>query len=193
MVSGDCDRFHGFFGGPITFDTIEGVLRSWAYIGNAPSTCNSVTLAAIRRSSPAHCQTVDEFWACKNEVYSRLIHSPTGILSDYACSVFLERNMSQIDARHYFGTERALFNRLPGLSRLLTSATFETDVARMVDGPIAYEARHYYVDQDADFVARQDKLRYRQSRAPSFLPTDRWRDRLSVHVVQKPALTRALF
>ena len=193
LVTGDCDRFDGFFGGPINFDTIEGVLRSWEYIGSASSTPASVTLAAIRRSTPAHRQTVDDFWNYKNEVYNRLIHSATGILSDYACCLFLERALEQVDTRYYFGTERSLFRKLPGLSHLLRSPTFEAEVSQMIDHPIAYEARHYYVDENADFVARQDNLRYRQTRTPSLLPTERWQGQALAGTVQQPTFTQWLF
>ena len=195
LVSGDCNRFDGFFSGPITFDTIEGVLRSWAYIGNASSTRTPdlVATAAIKRSVPAHCQTVDDFWQRKDDVYRQLIHSPTGILSDLACCLFLESNLDRVDTRHYFGTERSLFNRLPGLLQLLTSATFEDDVLRLVDEPILYEARQYYVDQEADFFARHDKLRYLQRRTPAVLSPDRLQSRMKPISEGAPGSTQGLF
>ena len=172
LASGKCDDFDRYFAGPITFDTIEGVLRSWAYIGSVSSAPKPelVAAAAIKRSHPSHRRTVDRFWKYKDDVYSQLIHSPMGVLADYACCLFLENNLSKLSRESYLGTEQILFARLPGLRELLTSATLEDEILQMADGPISYMARQYYVDERADFFARHDTQRYRQKRFQRVLP-----------------------
>lgn len=192
LVSGKDDRFHGFFSGPITFDTIEGVLRSWSYVGNPSSTPtpDAVALAAMRRSNTTDRDTVDAFWRRKGDVYHYVIHSSTGVLSDHACSMFLERNLTQIKAEHYFGTETSLFSQLPGLLRLLRSDTFEADASQLLGGSIPFDKRHYYVDHSADFFAREDVKRYRQRRDPSHLSADRLQGRATDHATQQPVNQR---
>ena len=48
VISGECTGFHGFFDGPISFDTIEGILRSFRYTQETPTTPNpdSVTYSS---------------------------------------------------------------------------------------------------------------------------------------------------
>ena len=64
---------------------------------------------------------------------------------------------------------RKLFQKLPGLRELLTSRTFIEEVMRMVDEPVYYVARSYYIDRDGDFFGRKDDVRYRHCRTESVL------------------------
>ena len=171
VVSGEATRFDGFFHGPVNFDTIEGILRSYRYIRHAPSTSSpdTVTDAAIMRANEKDRDVVDVFWKCKDWVYKNIINSQDGVLSDFVCKLFLRRNLARIDLGTYFGTETKLFQKLPGLRKLLTSHTFKDDVMRMVNEPVYYVARSYYIDRDGDFFARQDDVRYRHSRSRSVL------------------------
>ena len=195
LVSGNRGGFDEFFSGPITFDTIEGVLRSWTYIGSVSSAPapELVATAAIKRSNTSHRMTVDRFWKYKHEVYRQLIHSPAGILADYGCCLFLQSNLSQLSRESYFGTERAFFAKLPGLRRLLTSPTFEDDILRMADGPISYTARQYYVHERADFFARHDRGRYRQRRFQHVLRNIQSADAVSPGSNPNSTSTRELF
>ena len=85
-------------------------------------------------------------------------------LSDFACRVFMRRNISRIDRNCLYTTENEIFRRIPGLRELLTSITFESEMMRMTDEPVRYRERHYYVDRDGDFFGRRDDVRYRHSR-----------------------------
>ena len=178
VVSGEATRFDGFFHGPVNFDTIEGILRSYRYIRRDPSTPSpdTITDAAIRRENEKDRDVVDVFWKYKNWVYKNIINSQDGVLSDFVCKLFLRRNLARIGIDSYFGTETKLFQKLPGLRKILTSHVFKDEVMRMVNEPIYYVARSYYIDSDGDFFARQDDIRYRHSRSRSVLalktPTD---------------------
>lgn len=171
VVSGDTTRFDGFFHGPINFDTIEGILRSYAYIQQSSTSLrpDRVTAAATGRTSDGDRNVVDAFWMHKDWVYNNIIHSHDGVLADFVCRMFLRRNLARIERDAFFGTEAKLFQQLPGLRDLLTSRRFEDEAVRMLDEPIHYIARSYYVDQSGDFFARHDDVRYRHSRTRSVL------------------------
>lgn len=166
VISGEESGFDGFFDGPINFDTIEGILRSQSYIRSSPATPSpeSVTEAAIRRSSLKDRDLVDLFWASKDHIYRNVINSRAGVLADFACQLFLRRYLDQVTTEDYFGTEEQIFQKLSGLRKLLVSRTFEAEIMRQIDRPIAFKARHFFIDSSGDFFARQDSCRYRQWR-----------------------------
>lgn len=171
LISGECSEFHRFFDGPINFDTIEGILRSCEYVRPTSSMTrpDSVAEAAIRREGPEDRDVVDRFWGYKDWVYKNIINSRIGILSDLACQHFLRRNLDVIDVDSYFETEPGFFRRLPRLRALLVSQEFESSVLRLIDEPIRYRNRNYYIDPDGDFFARCDDVRYKHNRDIQFL------------------------
>lgn len=171
VVSGEVASFDGFFHGPINFDTIEGILRSYRYIRRIPSASSPdvVTDAAIRRENEKDKNIVDAFWQCKDWVYKKIINSEDSVLSDFACKKFLQKNLGRIKSASFFGTETKLFQQLPGLRELLTSRSFKAEVIRMVDEPVCYVFRNYYIDREGDFFSRQDDVRYRHSRSKRIL------------------------
>ena len=174
VISGDSSEFDGFFDGPINFDTIEGVLRSCAYLrqtSTIPSP-DAVTEAAIRRENQDDRDLVDAFWRQKNWVYKNIINSRDGVLSDYACRFFLRRNIGRIERDSFFATEAEIFRRTPGLRELLTSITFEQEMVRVIDEPVHYRERHYFVDRHGDFFGRCDDIRYRNDRIDRVLAFD---------------------
>ena len=185
VVSGETTRFDGFFHGPVNFDTIEGVLRSYRYIQHTSSTPSpdTVTDAAIRRANEKDRDVVDAFWEYKDRVYRNIINSQDDVLSDFVCKLFLRRNLARIDIGSYFGTETKLFQKLPGLRKLLTSHTFKEKVMRMVNEPVYYVARSYYIDRDGDFFARKDDVRYRHRRTESVLTLKTPADSVAVEEV----------
>ena len=172
LISGECSEFHRFFDGPINFDTIEGILRSCEYVRPTSSMTrpDSVAEAAIRREGPEDREVVDRFWGYKDWVYKNIINSRMGILSDLACQLFLRRNLDVIDVDSYFETEPGFFRRLPRLRALLVSQEFESDVLRLIDEPIRYRNRNYYIDPAGDFFARYDDVRYKHDRNIQVLP-----------------------
>ena len=171
IISGQELAYDGFFSGPINFDTIEGILRSQAFLRPSPSNqCpEAVATAALRREDTRDRRIVDDFWHSKDWIYRHVINSRAGILADYACQLFMRRNPENIKASDYFGSEDQIFRKLPGLLQLLTSPSFESDIFKLLDAPITFSSRRYFVDQDTDFFARRDLQRYRQERRQQLL------------------------
>ena len=166
VISGDEPGFDSFFDGPINFDTIEGILRSLSYVKKIPSRLSPETVvqAAFSRANVDDRNTVDEFWACKDLIYSSVINSRAGVLADFTCQLFLRKHLHKFTPNDYFGTERDIFRRLPGLRDLLTSRTFENDLMEQLDRVITYTARRFFVEKAGNFFAREDRLRYKQKR-----------------------------
>ena len=166
LISGECTTFDRFFDGPINFDTIEGILRSCEYFRSTSTMARpeTVTKAAIRREAPEDRDVVDRFWGYKDWVYKNIINSRMGVLSDLACQLFLRRHLDDINVDSYFETEPNFFRRLPRLRELLVSKKFEATILRLVDEPIRYRNRNYYIDPTGDFFTRCDDARYKHSR-----------------------------
>ena len=166
LISGECTAFDRFFDGPINFDTIEGVLRSCEYFRSTSTMTrpDTVAEAAIRRETPEDRDVVDRFWGYKDWVYKKIINSRMGVLSDLACQLFLRRHLDDIDVDSYFETEPDFFRRLPRLRELLVSSKFEIDVLRLIEEPVRYKNRNYYIDPAGDFFARCDEIRYKHTR-----------------------------
>ena len=165
VISGECSEFDKFFNGPISFDTIEGILRSYKYITkiHAP-TAKTVTEAAIRRTKPQDQIIVDEFWKCKDWVYKHIINSWEGVLSDFACQHSLRENLNRIDRDCCYGTDTEIFQKLPDLRESLKKGTFIYDMIDKIEEPVHYWDRRYYINSEGDFFDRRDDIRYRHSR-----------------------------
>lgn len=166
ILAGRDSGYHGFFNGPINFDTIEGIMRAWAYTKPSPNILSpvSITQAALWRSTEWDRRAVDEFWSYKDRVYHLVVNSRLGVLADFACQWFMRLNLDVMGLDDYFATEDQIFQKLPGLRNLLMSRSFEIKIAQYVDRPISYTARRFNVEPHADFFARDDTARYRQSK-----------------------------
>lgn len=164
IIAGDEQGFDGFFAGPINFDTIEGILRSQTFARPSASipSPESVTEAAIKRADEKDRDMVDEFWAYKDKVYRHVINSRSGTLADFACQFFMRRHLDDLNEGDYLKTEGQIFRKLPGLRKLLTSHSFEAEVTRLLDMPITYKARRFFIEPSADFFAHDDRGRYQQ-------------------------------
>lgn len=166
IIGGKEPIFDGFFSGPINFDTIEGILRSVAFVRPSLSipSPETVTKAALRRETIKDRNVVDDFWKYKNWIYQNIINSRTGVLADYACRLFMRLHIAGIQKTDYFGTEDQIFRKLPGLLQLLTSPSFEADIVERLEEPVNFKSRRFFVYTNADFFAREDKYRYRQDK-----------------------------
>jgi hypothetical protein len=171
IIGGEDDGFHGFFSGPINFDTIEGILRTKNYAQSTPNAVapELIVDAAVNRASPAHRELVDNFWISKDLVYRHVINSKAGILADQVCQSFLHRNVSNVRADDYFSTEEQLFRKLPGLRSLLINSHFLSSVPLYVPQQISFKRRRFFIDDGVDFFERNDRARYRQTKEPEVL------------------------
>jgi len=189
MIAGQVTGYDDFFSGPINFDTIEGILRSQTYTKanpNMPSP-EAVTEAAFRRLGEDDRGKVDSFWLHKDQVYRHIINSRVGVLADFACQLFMRRHLDQLMPSDYFSTEIEFFRKLHGLRKLLTNRSFETEIMRQLDRPIVYKTRHFFIESSADFFARDDKARYRQTKEDQILLPQ------EVEVADPAQLNRDLF
>jgi hypothetical protein len=175
IANGEQERFDGFFSGPINFDTIEGILRSWMYVKKNTNalTPEKVVLAAINRASDADMRTVDSFWEFKDYAYRFIVRSEFGVASDFLCESLILDNISRLERSDYFLTEKQIFKKVPDLKRLLLKFQFRRQGVRSMTQEIAYKARFFSIDERFDFYMRNDKGRYTQRkedrvmRAPS--------------------------
>ena len=163
-----------FFHGPINFDTIEAICRSYRYLQTATTfpSPEDIMLAALYRSGEEHREIVDNFWLRKNEVYGCLIGSRRAALADLACQTYLHRHARVIKIEDYFGTESGVFAKLTGLRDLLVSPRMEQKVVDEIGGRWSLVRRRYFVDKSASFFRRKDEDRYRYSRYERELDLD---------------------
>jgi hypothetical protein len=166
VMNGEEPGFDGFFAGPINFDTIEGITRSLTYRRTASYLSDPAVVvdAATRRLTIEDRQLVDSFWQQKGQAYKYIIGSSLGVLADFACQHFFRMNRQRLSPADYFITEEAMFRKLPGLHRLLTSRSFEVDVSKLLLGPLPFVVRRFFVNDEGDFFIRDDKRRYQQTR-----------------------------
>jgi len=76
----------------------------------------------------------------------------------------MRRNLDKLNANDYFINEPQIFHKLRGLRNLLTSQSFEREIASQVDRPISYKARRFFTKREVDFFSRDDKQRYIQTK-----------------------------
>ncbi len=163
LISGGDPSYDEFFSGPVSFDTIEGILRSTKYVSkqSAGHQPKSVMSAAMSNGSPQQLKIVDDFWNQKNLVYGRLINSEDGVLADHACQAFMRKNISNIAADDFYSTEQALFKKLPGLRQLLKSADFKSKVWNYLENSILYQTRNFFIEQQS--INFRDRYRQRKT------------------------------
>lgn len=164
VASGEQDRFDGFFSGPINFDTIEGILRSWMYVRPHARTLSPerVVIASMSRATPADMRAVDSFWEYKDYAYRFIVRSEFGVASDYLCESLVLSNISRLQRDDYFLTEKQIFRKIPDLKRLLLKFELRSRGSQAATQEIAYKARFFSIDQRFDFYSRNDKCRYTQ-------------------------------
>ncbi len=162
LISGSDSSYDGFFSGPISFDTIEGVLRTqkFAFFQTTVPSPLTVMIAAFRDAVDTDRDTVDEFWRQKDLVYRHVINAADGLLADRACQAFMRSSISHFHPDDYFSDEESIFRKLPGLKKLLTSPKFKTTVWTYLEPAIAYKARRFLIDPSAS----DKKNRYRQEK-----------------------------
>ena len=163
MISGEDEE--RFFSGPINFDTIEAICRSYRYLHprRVSRSPEDIMLAAMKRTDEEHREIVDGFWRRKGEVYGSLIGSRKAVLSDLACQIYLRRHVKRVGVEDYFGTEHGLFEKLPGLRDLLESPLMEREVMGQTKMPTFHGGWTYFIDESADFFQWRDAARYLRS------------------------------
>lgn len=170
-ISGQDEKFGGFFSGPINFDTIEGILRSRSYakIAQMGLDPERVLISAARRETAEDKQIVDNFWAAKDEVYNVLIRSKAGVMCDKLAVYAMKNEKEKIEVSDFYTTERNLFRKFGILRDVLLGKKSDHFIATLFPDKVLYEQRSFFVDQGVKFDRHQDKLRYRQKKVTKAL------------------------
>lgn len=168
LLSGQSREFSNLFSGPINFDTLDGIMRSYSYVGApfSPALTEFILDAAVLRNNERHRQIVDDFWAIKDAVYLTMIGSRRGVLADYASRQCIDQ-LSSLRPEDFYSTERALLNRTRSLRAVLLSPFMEVEVLRGAKSAVDYHRRRFLVFGTANFFGRDDASRYTQQKLPS--------------------------
>lgn len=171
ILNGNDSQYHGFFAGPINFDTIEGILRSRNYLRmqSLGITPLRVVDAATRRDGDHSREIVDAFWLCKDEMYNLVIRSKLGVLFDTLFQEAAEDIIDRLSPEDFYTTETSIFRR-HSIFRDATQRRYWKEMASaLLPDESDYLIRRFYIDEEGDFFSREDRVRYRQSKQPSSL------------------------
>ena len=167
-------EFDGFFGGPINFDTLDGVHRTLAHSDTIPQVFDSLSVleASVYRDSDENDEeTVDVFWRCKQVAYEHVVHSWSGLLADHAASSWALSKGSDLTPDDFYGTDAAVLKKLTGLEELLRGEQLHLAVEKMFGVPDTYTGRVYSVDRTVPFHGYDDANRYRRTDQELSFPT----------------------
>jgi uncharacterized protein len=166
VLNGDDSRFDRFFSGPINLDTIEGILRSRAYLkmDRLGLTPLRVVKAATVRGDEANRQIVDSFWQSKHEMYSLVIRSRLGVFYDTLFQAIARSNAHLITEADGLGSEAQIFKKIPELKDSLRREKAPEIALRHMSEEVSFQVRRFFVDQSIDFTSGDDRLRYRQEK-----------------------------
>lgn len=138
------------FSRSINADTIDGIIRSAAYVVRKESLISPVTvLDAFATLDSSAEEILDEFWMLKGRVYSALIQSRKGLVADFLCKRYMEINAASFDASYYYGTEKELRKHHGALFDVLEEFGRSNRISPSVirDGEeISYTRRTFYID-----------------------------------------------
>jgi uncharacterized protein len=166
LLAGTDNSFDGLFTRPINFDTVDAIVRAQTYAKSKAilRSPERIMLSVIHRRDESDCEIADEFWNYKDQVYRTMINSRLGVLADFACQLYMRKNIGNFSADTYYTTEEEMFRKLGGLRELLVNRAFESLLAREVAESVSYSARRFVVDYSGDFFDWDDQRRYIQSK-----------------------------
>lgn len=113
MIDGYYDGPDAFlFAGSINFDTLDGIVRSRAFMG--PRAAPRVMLRAVRhwaQTGRAPLSEFDAFWTLKHDVYTLLIGGARGRLLDAVAQAYMKANIDAFEATDFERSDAALRKR----------------------------------------------------------------------------------
>jgi uncharacterized protein len=170
LISGEDTSYHGLFSGPLNFDTVEGVLRSYSYIatGNIPNPHHIID-ATVNRNTDKDRQIVDQFWMFKDRIYRSIINSTIGALSDRVCQLVVQQHADKLQISDYFSTDLVILRRIPFLRAIFKSLIRKPPTDILHSNMISFHSRRFYIDSTSDFFLRDDTSRYKQTKSTEFL------------------------
>ena len=122
LVAGRSGSPHAaLFAGPLNIDTLDGILRTAAYVSPrrlaaAEGVLDSIL--ALGRNAPGadgRLARLDEFWRLKQAVYRHLIQGPVGRRADALCRAYMRETLAAFRREDFLLTEPGLRRRHRGL------------------------------------------------------------------------------
>jgi HD superfamily phosphohydrolase len=171
VLNGGDAKFDRFFSGPINLDTIEGILRSRAYLrmDRTGLTPFKVVKAATLRDSEISRQIVDDFWYSKHDMYCLVIRSRLGVFYDALYQAIARANSSVLSREDMLASEAQIFRKMPELRECLRRDRLSDVAIAYLGEEVNFQIRRFFVDQSVDFGSRQDGKRYLQEKVASVL------------------------
>jgi hypothetical protein len=124
------DEGSDLFNSPVNIDTIDGIVRAYAFIKNSvlDQTYNRKIIARqsflVGQGDLDGASILDEFWKLKEFIYADLINGGDGILADKTSEFYFENNSSLLAITNLYESEKdwkktfsPLFTTLAGLQR----------------------------------------------------------------------------
>jgi uncharacterized protein len=167
VLSGNDEKFDGFFSGPINFDTIEGILRTRNYqkSQNLGITPLRVLIASAERHLEWSEKTVDAFWNAKDEAYGVMIRSPAGVLCDLIFCEIVKMSIHLLDESDFYSDETNMFKKIPRLREILDKTTSVGYLKEILPSSVKFQKRSFYIDKSVSFRCMNDRRRYLQSKS----------------------------
>lgn len=120
MLSSAEGKWAGFFLGKFNFDTLDAIPRCATYLQR--DTLHAPPFSVLRASLFRTEETqflLDAFWRLKDDVYSKLISGPIGILADRNAQDFMRAKLNTFTREQFFMTEPQLRRIHPRLFKAL--------------------------------------------------------------------------
>lgn len=160
-------RHKELFNYAINIDTIEAIIRSSTYIfPNSLCRPPAEVLTAFLFPDAESTKILDSFWQLKNDVYSMLIQSRTGVLADFICQRYMSDSIGEFDKESYYFTEADLEKQHPKLFKMLSELPSPASLTLIQDfGIIPFARRRFLVNDHVRLTSSYSvNERYRQTR-----------------------------
>lgn len=163
------------FGGPINFDTVEGILRaanvSKANITLQPETVIDAALSVMKLDENAErsLNVVDEFWSIKSLMYTQVVRGSIGVMSDYKCQIYFDSHKDEFSADVFGWSEKKIAKKFPELFLMLRDK-LQTRWSAPVEIP--YVKRTFFICHTAESSLPVEEFfqkRYLQSKDADWL------------------------
>ncbi|WP_409525193.1 HD domain-containing protein [Nitrincola sp. MINF-07-Sa-05] len=150
LIAGDASDAEGgdLFSSPINIDTIEGIIRSYRYLKDTPTSLNplDVALASFVSKEEGRFRMLDNFWKMKGYVYNQLINRDVGLVADQYSQMYFENTGQQLVEGELFENERRWLRRHSQLFKNLSTIHSAHDVPEILSNmTLEYCSRHYEI------------------------------------------------
>lgn len=168
------------FGGPINLDTVEGILRTVKYLPRTKITLKpegviDAALSVMKRDDRADesVRVVDQFWVTKGLMYTQVVRGQVGVISDYKCQVYFDRNQHRFHAEIFRWTDAEVDKKFPELFESLRSERGHdwSETASWRATVIPFIRRHFFLCHANPSLPAEEffRKRYRQSKVVDHL------------------------